>query len=68
MVYGLSPFVATVSEMIPPPVPASSGKLGACVADASSSDESILEDLETAQKKSPGINGKSQKVCEENSY
>ena len=39
-----------VSEMIPPPtVPASSLKLGACVADASSSHESILEDLETAQ-------------------
>ena len=38
-----------VSEMIPPPtVPASSRKLDACV-DASSSDESILEDLETAQ-------------------
>ena len=39
-----------VSEMIPPPtVPASSRKLDAYVVDASSSDESILEDLETAQ-------------------
>ena len=36
--------------MIPPPtVPASSRKLCACVVDASSLDESILEDLETAQ-------------------
>ena len=36
--------------MIPPPTePASSGKLGACVVDVSSSDESILEDFETAQ-------------------
>ena len=39
-----------VSEMIPPPiVPASSRELGACVVDASSSDESTLDDLETAQ-------------------
>ena len=39
-----------VSEMIPPPTaPASSRKLGACVVDASSSDESTLEDFETAQ-------------------
>ena len=39
-----------VSEMIPPPtVPASSRKLGACAVDVSSSDESILDDLETAQ-------------------
>ena len=39
-----------VSEMIPPPTaPASSRKLDACVVDASSSDESTLEDLETAQ-------------------
>ena len=39
-----------VSEMIPPPtVPASSGKLGACVVDPSPSDVSTLEDLETAQ-------------------
>ena len=36
--------------MIPPPTaPASSRKLGACVVDASSSDESTLEDFETAQ-------------------
>ena len=38
-----------VSEIIPPPtVPASSQNL-ACAVDASSSDESILDDLETAQ-------------------
>ena len=36
--------------MIPPPtVPASSRKLGACAVDVFSSDESILDDLETAQ-------------------
>ena len=37
--------------MIPPQtVPASSRKLGACVVDASFTDESVLNDLETAKR------------------